>query len=238
MANDKFHVDDEQLRALLHLISHDIRNPVAAIVTNLEFARRVLSGIDSDPDLKDSIEDSLKSCEVLQQILGNFDLLVRGRDVLVTTTAVAITPLVTDVVRRSEGRANQANIVLKLTRDDAASVAMVDKALFSLALENLLSNSIQHAPRGSCVHVAIAESENSVRISITDEGIAIGEQDVELALGVAGHTPAGRKQGTRYGRGLGLLAAQAGASASGVKLTVGAAGDMCELALVAPLAQR
>ncbi len=219
---EKLHIDDAQLRELLHLMSHDLRNPLAAIVTNLEFAKRLLSRVSVDPDLAESIEDSVTACDVLRRIVANFDVIVKGRDVTVTLQETEIGPTLMDVTRRCQDRAKQGGLSIRLDGINGGARTMVDRTLFSLALENLVSNSIQHAPRGSTITVKLVNGDGNADVIIADEGPSVPENLREAATGPTGHTPSGRTDGTRYGRGLGLLAARAAASACGCELLLGA----------------
>lgn len=219
---DPLHLDDAQLRELLHLMSHDLRNPLAAIVTNLEFAKRLLSRLSVDPDLSESVDDSVTACDVLRQIVANFDLLVKGRDLTVTLHEIDVAATVADVAKRCRERAEQAGLAIDLREAQVPMRTMIDKSLFALAVENLIANSLQHAPRRSTVVIELRSgAADRADVVIADEGPAIAEALRETALGPQGHTHAGRNDGTRYGRGLGLLAANAAAAACGCELSVG-----------------
>lgn len=217
---EKLHIDDAQLRELLHLMSHDLRNPLAAIVTNLEFAKRLLTRLSVDPDLAESVEDSVTACDVLRRIVANFDVIVKGRELAVTLQETDIGAVVKDVARRCGDRAKQGGLEVTISGADDKLSTMLDRSLFSLAIENLLSNSLQHAPRGSTVRMTVAKSGDNAVLSIADDGSAVPEELRAIALGPEGHTPSGRTDGSRYGRGLGLLAARAAAQACGCEIAL------------------
>jgi K+-sensing histidine kinase KdpD len=218
---EKIHVDDGQLRKLMHLMSHDLRNPLAAIVTNLEFAKRLLARAEIDPDLAESVEDSVTACDVLRRIVANLDVIVKGEDVNVTIQEAEVGKIIKEVARRCQDRASQARLEINLDGTSSVGRTMLDKNLFSLVVENLIANSIQHAPRRSTIEVGLEESPTRFVLTVSDAGPAIPEALREVALGPEGHTPGGRTEGSRYGRGLGLLAANAAAAASGCELAVG-----------------
>ena len=83
-----------------------------------------------------------------------------------------------------------------------------------LAVENLISNSIQHAPRGTPIEVRIERGDSTIVVSVIDAGKAVPPELREYALSAESHTPKGRSGPTRYGRGLSLLAARAAADSS------------------------
>ena len=66
-----------ELEELMHAVAHDLRNPLAAIMTNMEFARTLVARNAVDPDLADAIEDSAAACTVLQSIVSNLDVVLR-----------------------------------------------------------------------------------------------------------------------------------------------------------------
>ncbi|MEQ9318925.1 MAG: HAMP domain-containing sensor histidine kinase, partial [Polyangiaceae bacterium] len=167
---EKLHVDDAELRELLHLVSHDLRNPLAAIVTNLEFARRLVVEEQVDQDLRESVEDSVVACDVLKRVVANFDVLAKGKDVNPTLGEVSVSTVVLDVARRCRERADQASLTVDVDDGGVATQAMLDKSLFSLAVENLIANSIQHAPRNSSISVGVSEGDRGIVVTVSDTG--------------------------------------------------------------------
>ncbi len=229
--SDKLHLTDAELRELLLQLSHDVRNPLAAIVTNLEFARRLVQESEHDPDLVESIEDSVIACDVLRRIVSNFDVLVKGRHVSVTFNEVDVMTIVREVIKRCHARAQQAGVNLTLSEDGSSPRALVDRNMLALAFENLMANAMQHAPRDSAIDVRAQHDGHTLTLSVRDSGRAIPPHERALALSVAGHVPTGRREELRYGRGLGLLAARAACMAAGIELAVGGDEQGSEMSL-------
>jgi signal transduction histidine kinase len=218
---DPLHVDDAQLRAMLALLSHDLRNPLAAVLTNLEVSRRVLAKTQGHEDLDEAIQDSVAACELVRRMLANLDLLAKGAGVRVVPQEVDVVALTRDAVQRNHKHAAQADETLAFSSQHATARAVIDKDLFGLALDNLLANAIQHAPRGSEIAVSVAQPGAAVEVSVHDAGPVIAEDHRALAVSPEGHTSKGRVPEARYSRGLGLLASEAAARASGMTLTLG-----------------
>jgi CheY-like chemotaxis protein/anti-sigma regulatory factor (Ser/Thr protein kinase) len=78
-----------------------------------------------------------------------------------------------------------------------------DRVRFKQILYNLLSNAVKFTPKGGRVEIDCAESENEVRMSVTDTGIGIRPEDQEVVFEefrqVEGNTNAASE-----GTGLGL----------------------------------
>jgi two-component system, OmpR family, sensor kinase len=232
---DEFHLDDAQLREILQLVSHDLRNPLAAIVTNLEFAKRLLSRSSVDPDLVESVDDSVIACDVLRRIVANFDVLVRGRSMSVSMHEFDVAGAIVEVIGRCQARADQATLALEFQGAERRVRAMLDRQLFSLALENLIANSLQYAPRNSFVRVTLESNESRTRVAVEDNGSAVPEALRGHAVSAQAHTPSGRTDATRYGRGLGLLAAHAITTVMGCDLVLEGDAEHSVIAIDIPM---
>jgi signal transduction histidine kinase len=144
---DAPHIDDAMLREVLHALSHDVRNPLAAIVTNLEFARRLCERTRVDPDVSEAVHDSMTACDVLRRIIANLDVLVKGSELVASMHEIDLATVVEDVARRCRARAEQAGVVVVTSLPASRRRALVDRMLLGLALENLLENSSRRAHR-------------------------------------------------------------------------------------------
>jgi K+-sensing histidine kinase KdpD len=208
---DPIHVDDAQLREMLSLLSHDLRNPLAAVLTNLEFSRRLLARTQGSSDLVEAIQDSVAACELVRRMLTNLDLLTKGRQQTATLQEADLVLLAREAIQRNDKHAVQSDLGLTLAPRVASARALVDRELIALALDNLLANAIQHAPRGSEVALQIEQQGALIELSVRDRGAIVPEDRRLAALGAE----------TRYSRGLGLLAAHAAARATGAALAIG-----------------
>lgn len=222
MAGGETKVDDATLRRMCHLVTHDLRNPLAAIVTNLEFAVRILEEGDVDPDLAEAVQDSVTACDVLRRIVSNFDLVAKGDAMPTAQSNLVLEQVVQDVVRRCQARADQAELQIVVKAEGTTKVKS-DRTMLALALENLLSNSIQHGPSRSQIDVVVSAESDRAVVTIHDRGLVLEGEDDALAMSVEAHTMEGRKPNSRYGRGLGLLCAQLAAQMAGAEVGLSSA---------------
>ncbi|RLB57724.1 MAG: hypothetical protein DRI90_17650 [Deltaproteobacteria bacterium] len=226
---------DRELRALLGSFTHDLRNPLSAIVSNLDFATRVADQHDLDPDLVESLTDSVTACDMLRRILANIDLLAAGDQTPEVDQEVLLLPLVDKVVQRCQAQAEQAQISLVLTGCDEPVHARLDAANLALAIENLIADSIVHAPSGSKVAVAIEQGEREILVHVCDQGPAIPSELCDLAVSAEGQLSTGRRPGSRYARGAALLAARAAAETCGGSLSLTPAGNGSRFTIAVPV---
>jgi two-component system heavy metal sensor histidine kinase CusS len=227
-------IDGAMLRELCATMLHDLRNPLAAIMTNLEFARRTIGEPGPDQDLVEAIRDSAVACEVLRRIVSNFDVLVRAPHVATETSSFGVAQVVSEVARRCESRAEQSGLRLEVDDRSGRASARADRTLFALAVENLVANSIQHAPRETTIRLEVSETAAGIVVAVADDGAAVPEPLRELAVSAAGQRPQDRQAGSRYGRGLGLWAAGVAAAASGAVLEFGDRGGKSRMMLTLP----
>lgn len=222
------------LSDLVVIMAHDLKNPLAALMTNLHFLQGAIG--ETDQDTRDALSDSVTLCDVLERFLRNLDLLGRREDLVARGQVVGIGALAQEAVNRARSHASAAGIELRFSDAGAAEPGIfVDRDLFTRALDNVLANAVEHAPAGSTVDVRVASAGNEAAIIVTDEREALPAlRSSESALVPVATGEGMRLQGA-YGRGLALLCADLAARASGVRLEIDGASRSCRLRLVAPV---
>ena len=212
------------LAELVAVMAHDLKNPLAALVTNLHYLRGTLDGVSTDA--LDALDESALVCETLERLTRNLDLLARRDALEGRRYLVAVGALVDDVLGRARHHAATAGVELVgPTAGAHEPVAFVDRDLFRRALENLLAHALEHAPRGSRVSVELTVDEGSVSVVITD---------ARPALPSPAEAQEGRSLQARYGRGLSLLCAELAAKPSGATLVIDGVPGACRARLTAP----
>jgi len=220
---------------VLGSFTHDLRNPLSAILSNLDFASRMAVQDNLDPDLTEALTDSVAACDLFRRILANLDVIAaEGETTHRQNTAVG--PLVDEVVRRCAAQAEQTGVSVSIIGGDEATKVPLDALSFALGVENLIANSLVHAPNGSVVTVTVERTDQELRVHVEDRGPAIPTELQDLAVSPEGQTAGGRKPGSRYARGASLLAAQAIANLCGGTLQLGAGNEGSRLTLALPVA--
>ncbi|MEM1034410.1 MAG: HAMP domain-containing sensor histidine kinase [Myxococcota bacterium] len=233
--DEEISVDDAALRRMCHLFSHDLRNPLAAIVTNLEFARRMLDGVDED--LAEAVTDSVIACEVLRRIVANFELISSPEPTAASPEDLVIEDLLLEVVNKCRDQAAQAELTVDTSALEGRTVVRADKPRLQLALENMIANSLQHAPPRTDIRLTVAPGEgHHIDVLVEDDGPAVDEAIRAKASAPAMHTMKTRQPGMRYSRGLGLLAGRLAAQSQGASMLIDEAKGRHRLVLSLPLA--
>jgi len=209
-------VDPALIGALLGLFSHDLRNPLTALVANLSFMRTRSTLAISDPLIQATLSDSLVACSALQLIITNLQTL---GDALTSTSvrlqSVQGAQLAREAMTALQSEAEMKNICVTWRDTTEGASIRVDRNLAVLALENLLANSLAHSSDGQEVTFQISlPSSKIVRFEIHDQGASVPEDLGKLLFALEGQVQF-HHSGSRYGRGLGLWVASFAAQATG-----------------------
>jgi len=225
--------ETEKLRtALLTSISHDLRTPLASILgsaTSLKAYRASLSEREQN-ELIDTIREE---ADRLNHFIANLLDMTRLESGALAPNLgpVELADVVGSVLRR-KAPANQ-HIALDLEPD--LPLLRLDPVLFEQVLFNLLDNAAKYAPGGTVtIH---ARREGAVaRITVTDEGPGLPEEDREHVFDKFYRVRASDKK--RAGTGLGLAIARGFMEAMGGTITAAnrAEGHGAVFILTAPFA--
>ncbi len=159
-------------------VSHELRTPLASLKL---LAETIASGGADDPAI---LEDYMERIEVevdrLAQMvdeLGELSLIETGQ-VALDSEPVNIEALVTRSIERLEAQAVRAGISLELSIAPDLPQPPADERRLEQVLVNLLHNAIKFTPSGGRVSVSAASDDHDVRVTVTDTGIGIAEDDL------------------------------------------------------------
>ena len=166
----RLHLAATQQRQVIDEISHELRTPIAVLVTNADV--RLARADPSVEWLRDGLEQSRLTAERMRTVLER--LLIDARS---DAQAVDRHPAdLMDVVRAvvSEVSVVAAAKDVQVSVDGPAHVSgSCDTALLARAITNLLDNAVRHSPSGDAVRVAVRQAEGEVGIAVSDHGTGI-----------------------------------------------------------------
>jgi signal transduction histidine kinase len=203
---------------LVHMVVHDMRSPLMALVMNLEFMRDAMKDR-LDPQSLDDINESIRAAGTLTGMAnalldvsrleeGKLPLKRSRTDLGVVARAAA---------DRLAGMARSRSIDLSIVE----TFVDCDGDLVQRVVENLLSNAIKHTqPEGRVwISVGPAADGTSGRVAIRDEGPGVPPEARTKIFEKFGAVEA-REENTYHSVGLGLafskLAVEAHGGAIGV----------------------
>ena len=164
----------ESQRRLIQDASHELRNPLAVMRTNLDVA---LADPKADPaEVRDAAIVVRRTVERMSRLVD--DLLTYARHGLPDEQweEVELTPIVQEAVdefaRPAEARS------LQLASATAAGVwVMADRTELKQALANLVANAVRLAPAGTTITVSSGIEDRWAFLSVADQGPGIAAED-------------------------------------------------------------
>ena len=226
----------DELAELLKVMTHDLRNPLSALLTNLHFLQTSLPDLDSD--VADALMDSVSLCDVLDRLITNVDILAKSDDPRVSNRfPTSLRQIAQAVVTRQRHQVLSAGLELAFEEGGPDALALVERDMFARAFENVVANAVEHAPPGTAITIEVQRGETEAWIAVRDGGAGVPPDLRERAVSAEGQTRGARQSDVRYGRGLGLLCADLAARAAGARLELDGGDDHSILRLVAPIAR-
>ena len=233
--------DPKVLGSLLALLVHDLRNPLSALHSNIDFLVSTLA--ETGEDTRGALDDAVVSCDSLINIVDNAELLAFNLQGLAERPgeALGVAVVVADVVARHRLLAKSHGIEVEVapTAADPDARVVAHREMYARAFGNLLRNAIQHSGTRN-VRVWLEDAGQRVKLAVGDAGPCLSDDYRDAAFSATGQLTTKGKSGGRYGRGLGLLAARLAAESAGASVEVAAppADLNCALVLSAPAGPR
>ena len=191
---------NERLEEFAGVVSHDLRNPLAAASAAVELARQRVD----DPD--DSLERAANAHERMDDMIEGLLALATAGETVDDLDRVSLD----GTVRRVWSRLETADATLTVDGDDATALA--DRDRLEQLVSNLFRNAIDHAGEDVAVAVTVERDDDGIALAIGDDGPGIPPEERERVT----------ERGVSLGGGTGLGLAIVGdiAEAHGWSLSV------------------
>jgi signal transduction histidine kinase len=154
--------------------SHELRNPLAIIRTNVDVA---LADPNADPDdLRHTIDVVKRASGRMARLVDDLLALARRQEPILEHEPVDLGVAVAEASDDFVVPAAARNIVLdRVTAPDV--VVTGDRDALKRAVANLLENAVRLAPEGSRIRLATGSEGDRAWIAVTDEGPGIAPED-------------------------------------------------------------
>ena len=189
----------------LHIIAHDLRNPVGAVIGLVEVCREeyeLNEGISKDLS---TMEQAATQALELVQHLSEVAYL-EERKVILQKGSAPLAPIVERVMRKLEPLARKKQQTMEWELDQSLS-AHVDTNRLASILDNLIENAIKYGPLDSRIEVRLELAGERAVVRVRDQGPGIPEEQktkLFTMFGKVGNRPTGKESST----GLGLYIAK------------------------------
>ncbi|WP_437631162.1 ATP-binding protein [Sorangium sp. So ce854] len=195
-AQRAIHLRDDALA----IVSHDLRNPLSAVIAGAEALRR--DATDRVRNLAGTIQRAGRGMERLISDLLDAARLDDGH-LAVESSACAARSLIADALEAFELQIAAKELSLSSdVRGDAE--ALCDRARIGQVLSNLIGNAVKFTPRGGSIGVRVQADGGHVLFAVSDSGPGIPPEQIPHLFERFWQGTAAARQGT----GLGLYIAR------------------------------
>lgn len=170
---DELEARDRSLRALAGGIAHEVRNPLAAMAGNLDLLARRMAG---DPQSAEILAASREEMAALLRLVKEFLDYARPREA--PLAEVALRSVLDDARDESLAACGVEHVCSFDISPDLPTLA-ADPDDIKRVFANLFRNAFEVAPSGGRVHVRAEPSDGYARITVSDDGPGIPEEDRE-----------------------------------------------------------
>jgi len=208
------HSSLEQQRAFVAEASHQMRNPLTALLLRLGNL-----GEELPPEADREYKEVRREGERLQRVLEELLALARAEKHLGAVQAQDVGPLVDDRLGAWRPSADARDLIL-VREGEAAATAVVDAESVSRVLDEVLDNAVKYASPGGQVSAAVTVTEDAVRISVADDGEGLPADELARVTDRFWRSP---RHSNVLGSGLGMAIVATLVETFGARLEVTAA---------------
>jgi signal transduction histidine kinase len=160
---------------LLHMIVHDLKNPLFAISGNIELLLLDKENFSETQNI--AAENCLSSCqnltEMVQQLLDINKL--ENKKLQLKKEMTDLVPLIDEILNQLLKRAEEKQISINFVNANGISTIPIDSRLITRVISNLVDNGIRHTPKGGRIEVAseLEKRKNNLCVSVRDTGTGL-----------------------------------------------------------------
>ena len=174
-------------------VVHELRNPLSGIKMNAQILAE---------EYREKSDESDNEClQMIIREIDRIDVFLRSltdigeAELSSKNTSQPLAVILRQIVQLMEGKCRQANLTLKLTIDDNLpefTLSPCPEVHLRQILVNLLTNALEASPDGGTIILAASRRDNSIVLSVSDEGPGVHPRDGEdIFAPFVSHKPKG-----------------------------------------------
>jgi two-component system phosphate regulon sensor histidine kinase PhoR len=188
-------------------VSHELKTPLASITA---YSEMLVDGEADDEKTRTEfytvIQTQAKRLNRLIEDILNTSRIESGL-IKINKEPVSLTILIKEQLQMIKSYAEEKNITVTTQKPIVYDQIYVDKDMISQAIVNLLSNAVKYTKPGGTVRIDtdVSDAEGLVRVSITDSGVGIPQDEIGHLFEKYYRVDANKKQASGTGLGLALV---------------------------------
>ncbi|HMG11538.1 MAG TPA: HAMP domain-containing sensor histidine kinase, partial [Gemmatimonadaceae bacterium] len=208
---DELRARDALKTQFISNVSHDLRTPLAAIITHAEILREGMLG-ELNPKQRDSLSGIVNGGQQLLDMIDEILTYVRSASdqVNLACTDFNITELVDQVRMLNQPLAAKKQLTIERLNGDDLPPVYADRDKIKHVFGNLIGNAIKFTPEGGRVWIRFSRrghDEEELVVEVGDNGRGISRDHYELVFREFAQVDASPSR-AHHGTGLGLAIAR------------------------------
>ncbi len=182
--NSSLHEANRQKNEVIAIVAHDLKNPLAAILLCSETLDKYYSYLTKE-DIQDKMSKIKLTAERMNLIilkLLDIQKLESGKAAFILQPT-DVTAVIHFILEDYQDIAEKKNITINTAFADGTLSALSEQTALQEVVDNLVSNAIKYSHPGTHVHVRADADEQSIRISIQDQGPGLTDDDKKKLFG-------------------------------------------------------
>jgi PAS domain S-box-containing protein len=164
---------------LISMIYHDLRSPLANVVSSLDLLDTMLPT--DDPSMKSLLDISMRSTERIQRMtesLLDLSILEAGQPIG-TRKLTSVLALVYEAVEAMESLVHNKSQIISYKVPDRLPSVLADHDMIRRVVTNLLENASKYSPQGSKIEIGARQKDDQILVWVEDNGPGIPASEHE-----------------------------------------------------------
>ena len=164
---------------LISMIYHDLRSPLANVVSSLDLLDTMLPS--DDPAMKSLLDISMRSTERIQRMtesLLDLNILEAGQRIG-TQKRTSVLALIYEAVETMESLVHNKSQIISYKVPDRLPSVMADQEMIRRVVTNLLENACKYSPQGSRIEAGARQQGDQILVWVEDNGPGIPASEHE-----------------------------------------------------------
>jgi PAS domain S-box-containing protein len=175
---DEVAKSNRNLSEFLAVLAHELRNPLAPILTGLEIMRMRADSAETVVNVRGIIERQVKQLSHLINDLLDIARVTNGK-VEIRKALVDLKSIVSNAIETSLPLIEKGHHAFSLQLHDAPLPVNADPARIAQVVGNLLTNAAKYTPRGGTIKLTVEKDGDAAVIAVTDSGIGLPAESLE-----------------------------------------------------------
>ena len=165
----------QQREQLVHMIVHDLKNPLQGIFSSLSLLDKTLHQSD-DPKVHRWLQAARVSSDELKSMIGSIiDVSSSTRPMQAHLQRLSLRAWLLELWENYSGLLRESNIKGSLVLPEVEAEVDTDPMLLRRLIENFMSNAIRHTPSGGEIHLSCHKFAAEYAIAVINQGRPIDE---------------------------------------------------------------